>query len=163
MLRWIAGLHDVCWEEAIEIERKRTKKRNATRRRRAQGQIAPPSRDQDHQEKALQKKFDRAKLLVNVGEYSQAMASLLSNGTAPINEAILLQLSAKHPKRSKPVCWPDPYETSDPPTGRHRPIVPTGTQPNLVIPSTHRGMEIDRHKEKAHPEMDIDIDEEKDP
>ena len=45
MLRWIAGLHDVCWEEAIEIERKRTKKQNATRRRRAQCQIPSPSRD----------------------------------------------------------------------------------------------------------------------
>ena len=38
------------------------------------------------------KKIDTAKLLVNVAEYSQAMTSFLSNGTAPITATVLQQL-----------------------------------------------------------------------
>ena len=91
------------------------------------------------------------------------MSSLLSNGTAPITEATLLQLSSKHPERSKPVCWPDPHprETSEPRTGQHQPVIPMGAQ--MDIASIHPQMDIDRPEETAHPKMDIDNHEEKDP
>ena len=140
-----------------------TQKRNSTRSKRGQGQIPSHPRGPDQKDKVLQKKFDRAKLLVNVGEYSQAMSSLLSNGTAPITEATLLQLSSKHPERSKPVCWPDPHprETSEPRTGQHQPVIPMGAQ--MDIASIHPQMDIDRPEETAHPKMDIDNHEEKDP
>ena len=76
-----------------------------------------PTEAQSHSkvtwEKTLKKKYDKAKLFVNVGEYSQAMTSLLSNGIAPITEIVLQQLRTKHPKRNYKIRWPSPPTISE--------------------------------------------------
>ena len=190
MLQWIAGLHDICWEDAIEIEKGRTKQRNAAHKRKSQNPAPSEPQNLTGIEKALQRKYDRAKRLVNVGEYSQAMSSLLSNGTAPITDAVLEQLNFKHPKRSRTICWPHPPETFLSPTDASRPSAPPMTSqkhpgtkkkssnvPVKITPTTIRDtlspktkntdkhMEIDIGWKTTPRPMDIDIDngEEKDP
>ena len=43
------------------------------------------------------KMYKRAKNLVNVGEVSKAMSTILSNGVAKVDSEVLSQLRAKHP------------------------------------------------------------------
>lgn len=106
MLLWIAGHHDLCWTQALDLEQKRTKKRNAARSKKLQLTARAPTQNHAKLGKALKKKYAKAKLFVKVGEYSQAMTSLPSTGTAPIKETVLRQLHCKHPKRNNPILWP---------------------------------------------------------
>jgi len=58
----------------------------------------------------LDKKYKRAKSLVNVGEVSKAMSAILSNGVAKVDSEVLSQLSAKHPSRPRAVRLPTEEE-----------------------------------------------------
>ena len=81
--------------------------------------------DQRAQNKAMQpkrnnvlsredaRKYKKAKDLVNVGEMSKATTTILSNGTAEINNSVLEQLRAKHPLRKKEVRLPTPEEINE--------------------------------------------------
>ena len=51
-------------------------------------------------------KYKRAKNLVNVGEISKAMGSILSNGVAKVDDEVLNQLRSKHPQRPSAVHLP---------------------------------------------------------
>ena len=117
MVQWIAGLHDLCWDDAkaIERDRKRNQRRSTTIKK---NPTDPYHRNESEnkntrEETILKRKFDRAKRFVNVGEYSQAMNSILSNGTAPITDSVLDQLAKKHPPRLNTVVRPSPttYES----------------------------------------------------
>ena len=52
------------------------------------------------------KMYKRAKNLVNVGEVSKAMSTILSNGVAKVDSEVLSQLKAKHPPRPSVVRLP---------------------------------------------------------
>ena len=110
MVQWITGLRGRCWDEALDIEKDRQKNRRAARSRQ-RGQYPRQPKQTTEKKESLKRKFDNAKRFVNVGEYSQAINSLLSNGTAPITDSVLQQLSEKHPTRTQPVRWPRPPGT----------------------------------------------------
>ena len=90
MLNWIAGSEEDCWVKAtkVEKERKNSRKRRYSKQRLSQsrceedGQIDPLT-------SAQMTKYKRAKNLVNVGEISKAMSSILSNGVAKVDDDIL--------------------------------------------------------------------------
>ena len=64
------------------------------------------------------------------------MSSLLSNGTAPIIDAVLEQLSAKHPERNRKVCWPHPKKAN------------TKMDIDIDRRKTPRPMDIDKEEER---------------
>ena len=108
MVQWIAVLHGECWNEMLEIKESRQKNKLAARSRQPHTLKPPHTRSTDEKDNNLKKKYDRAKRFVNVGEYSKAIDSLLTNGTARISSAVLDQLKSKHPARNKTVKWPQP-------------------------------------------------------
>ena len=68
MVQWIAGLHEQCWDEAMDIEMSRQKSRSAARSRKPQTPKPTYTRNTTEKEKILKRKFDKAKRFVNVGE-----------------------------------------------------------------------------------------------
>ena len=72
----------------MEVERQRMK----TKKR-------PPQKKTNRKSHAepKQRKHDRVKKLVNIGELRKAMSTLTSNVVAPMDDNVLQQLQKKHP------------------------------------------------------------------
>ena len=82
MLEWISGNREFCWQDVVFIETKRTKTRKAQQNKRQdKGEATELTK-----KSAMEKKYLRAKRLVNAGEFSKAKTALLSSGTAHISE-----------------------------------------------------------------------------
>ena len=100
MLNWVAGNEEDCWVKATKVEQDR---KNSSKRR----DLKPKSSfGQNERVDALTTaqitKYKRAKNLVNVREISKAMATILSNGVANVDDEVLKQLRNKHPPRPSP-------------------------------------------------------------
>ena len=115
MRNWLAGNEELCWQEANSIEQERQKLFKKGRKWQYRGANSKEMDIVDSKSsqiefialtKEQEKKYKRAKNLLNVGEVSKAMSAVLSNGVAEVDAEVLNQLAAKHPSRHARVQLP---------------------------------------------------------
>ena len=98
MLNWIAGNEEDCWRRAAGVEQERQK---SSKRRYVKPKISKARGWNVEQNDTLtntqMKMYKRAKKLLNMGQVSKAMSTILSNGVAKVDSEVLSQLRAKHP------------------------------------------------------------------
>ena len=111
MLEWLVENYDECWEKANDIEEERTRRKlRRQNRQKASVKNVTYLKTASTISEETTRRYLKVKNLVNFVEMSRAIATLKSNGLAPINSEILQQLRAKQPKRSKKIEWPTQQE-----------------------------------------------------
>ena len=111
MIQWLAGNRNDCWENAVdtEINRRNNKKTKKTKPTANDSASTAESFDPTEGQRLTAEKlrmYKRTKELVNCGELSKAMSTILSNGIARVDDQVLSQLREKHPQRTEGVNFP---------------------------------------------------------
>ena len=89
MERWINGEWESVWQEACELEERRT----ASQRKR------PRKMQSSKPEEELMRRWNRVKKLVNDGELSKAAREIDGAGVAEPSSKVVADLRRKYPKR----------------------------------------------------------------